>query len=339
MVIADPVGMSCRRGLHTGVQVSILAPIGGPPPANPSEVETVRSLRSTPVLASVALVAAVVARPAGAAAQDPPSPSCAVVSPAEVNAIFAGTDLAFGDNSARYYCTFRGTFDLTISVMTDTDLAAAVAGFGEGEFVTVAGAPAWWQESSGNFAVEAKDSVVFMNGWKAGATDAETQARLAALAALVAPRIPPGPDAAAAAELSALLPPSVAADMVTAVPGWFIVPIGDTSTPERLALQGLLASAGRTTADLVLVGGSDGVDGVVYLAKVPGIDPSALLLLLLGTLLPGAMTAPISVVDIDGHQVVRVGTEPPMAAFVRGDAVVYASGSDAFVLSVLAPAS
>jgi hypothetical protein len=299
----------------------------------------VHPLRTCSLVAFV-VANAVAAVPAGAVAQEPATvPSCAVVSPAEVNAIFLGTDLAFGDNSARYYCTFRGSFDLTLSVMTDTDLAAAVAGFGEGEFLTVAGAPAWWQESSGNFAIGANGSVVFMNGWKAGATDAETQSRMAALAALVAPRIPPGPDAAVAAELAALLPPSVTPDMVAAVPGWFIVPIGDASTPERLALQGLLASAGRTTADLVLVGGSDGVDGGAYLAKVPGVDPSALLLLLLGALLPGAMTAPISVVDIDGHQVVRVGTEPPVAAFVRGDAVVYASGSDAFVQSLLAPAS
>lgn len=287
------------------------------------------------VLLLIALLACGTAGPA--AAQGPAAgPSCAVVSVEEVNAIFGGADLGLEDNSARYYCSFDGSFDLTISVMTDTDLAAGTTGFGDGVAVTVGGAPAWWQESSGNLAVAANRSVVFMNGWGSADTSEEMLALLSELGALIAPRIPPGPDPALAAQLEALLPPSVPRESAVAVPGWYLLP-PDAGTPEVLALQGLLASQGRSSADLVLVAGSDDAGGSAFVAAVPGLDPSALLMLLLNTILPGAASAPVSIVEIGGRQVTRIETEPPLFGFVSGDAVVYATGSDAFVASVIGP--
>jgi len=257
----------------------------------------------------------------------------------EANAIFGGANLVLSDNSAGYYCSFDGGFDLTISVMTDTDLAEGTDGYGEGEAVTVAGNPGWWQEGSGNLAVPANQSVVFMNGWGGGETGAEVLGRLSSLAELIVPRIPPGPDPAVTAQLAALLPPSVAPDTVAAIPGWYLLPFDDVSTPERQALHGLLAAQGRTTADLVLVTGSDGAGGGVYMAAVPGLDPSALVLLLLNAIAPPAAAAPVSTVEIGGRQLTRIETEPPIFALVQGDAAVYASGSEAFVQSLLEPVS
>ncbi|MBX3031475.1 MAG: hypothetical protein KF809_15115 [Chloroflexi bacterium] len=279
----------------------------------------------------------------GVAAQSPAGgPSCAMVTVDEVNAIFLGAGLSYGDNSARYYCTFRGDFDISISVMTSVELDEVTPLYGEGEAVTVAGGPGWYQDSSGNLAVPANRSVVFMNGW--GSPD--TRANMSRLAALIIPRIPPGPDPAVVERLTALLPPVVVPETVGGAPGWYLIPADDVSTPEIEALQGLLASQGRTTADMVLVLGSDGADGSAILAHVPGLDPSALGLLLLNALLPAATTAPVSVVEIGGRQVTRIeieqpffsGTAQPMYAFVIGDAAVYATGSDAFVQSFLGPA-
>ncbi len=297
-----------------------------------------RSLRSAATLSSVAVLAASLATAPGASAQDPGvGPACAMVTADEANAIFTGANLVLADNSSGYYCSFDGAFNLTISVMTDTDLAEGVDGFGEGEAVTVAGGPGWFQESSGNLAVPANRSVVFMNGWGSADTGAEMLALMSGLAELIIPRIPPGPDPAVVEQLTALLPSAVAPDTIAAVPGWYLVPVGDLGTPERQALQGLLATQGRTTTDLVLVTGSDGSGGGVYLAHVPGVDPSALVMLLLNAIMPGAAAAPVSLVDIGGRQVTRIETQPPVFAFVLGDAAVYAFGSEAFVQSLREP--
>ena len=294
-------------------------------------------------IAALSTVAALVVSLTGvivAAAQGPAAGrSCAVVTADEVNAIFSGANLTLDEDSvgAGYYCGFRGGFDLTISVIPETDLEETKADFGEGEDMTVAGRPGWWQESSGNLAVAANGSVLFMNGWDSAETDGEKVALLSRLAELIVPRIPTGADSAVAARLTGLLPPEIAPDAISVIPGWYVLRVDDASTPERKALRDLLASQGRTTADLVFVFGSDGAGGSAIMTEVPGLDTSALLPLLLDAVIPAAAIAPVATVEIGGRQVTRIETEPPIFAFVSGDAVVFANGSDAFVASVIAP--
>jgi hypothetical protein len=272
----------------------------------------------------------------GATAQDPPpGPSCALVSTDEVNAVFSGADLRLDDHSRGWYCSFEGGFTLTMSVMTDTDLATTKADFGGGgEDVTVSGRPAWWQESSGNLAVEADGAVLFMNGWDSAETSEGQFALLAALAGVAVGRIPPPPDPDVVARLRALVR-TAAADPdleVPVVPGWYLVGMADAVTPEMQALLDLLATQGRSASDLVLVAGSSAVDASMIVAEATGFDGATLLLPLLYAASPTAVGAPVTSVEIAGKQVTRVETQPtPTYAIASGPTAVYATGPDAFL--------
>jgi hypothetical protein len=210
----------------------------------------VRISRATRALsAGTILLTALALAPAAAAQGEGSEPTCALVSAEEVSAI-TGTQLPLNDNSSGYYCSLGGESELTISLLPETELEPTKADFsGGGEDLTVAGLPAWWQDSSGNFLVAANGSVLFLNGWHIAETDADKVARLTAIAELIVPRIPPAASPEVAARLTGLVPTTIGSEAldVSVIPGWYLLGTPDAGRPELQAIHDLLAAQEQVT--------------------------------------------------------------------------------------------
>jgi hypothetical protein len=286
------------------------------------------------VSASFAIAALLALAPLVAAQEDTPEPMCALTSADEVSAV-AGAPFTLNENSSAFYCSL-GSDPLTISLVPETELEPMKADFGGGgEDLTVAGLPAWWQESSGNFLVAANGSVLFLNGWHVAETAADKVAILTALAELIVPRVPPPADPEVAARLTSLIPATIGTEAVDVfiVPGWYLVGTAATSRPEAQTLHDLLAGQGMSSADLVLAAGTASSGSSAVLATVPGLDAASLRTPLLSAIVPTAGTAASSTVELGGKQVTRIETEPVTHAYASGDAVALAYGSDDFLTS------
>jgi hypothetical protein len=293
---------------------------------------TIRITRA--VSAGLAVVALLGLAPLVAAQEDAPEPTCALASADEVSAI-VGAQLTLNENSSAFYCSL-GSDPLTISLLPETELEPMKADFsGGGEDLTVAGQPAWWQESSGNFLVAANGSVLFLNGWYVAETAADKLAFLTALAELILPRIPPPADPGVAASLTALIPTTIGTEAVdvSIVPGWYLVGTAAASRPEAQALLDLLAAEGMSSGDLVFAGGTASSGSSAIVATVPGLEATTLLTPLLSALVPAAGTAATSTVELGGKQVTRIETEPVIHAYASGEAVALANGPDDFLAS------
>ncbi len=250
-----------------------------------------------------------------------------------------GYQIALNENSGGYYCSLGGDSALTISLLPETELEPMKADFsGGGEDLTVAGHPAWWQDSSGNFLVAANGSVLFLNGWYIAETSAEKVALLTSLAELIVPRVPPAADPDVAARLTSLIPATIGTEAVdvSVIPGWYLVGVGDGSRPETQALHDLLAAQGMSSADLVFAAGTVSSGSGAFVATVPGMDASTLLTPLLSALVPAAATAPVSTVELGGKQVTRFEVEPTIHAYASGDIAAYANGPDDFLAAFFA---
>jgi hypothetical protein len=283
----------------------------------------------------IALVAAATLAPVVAAQDEPPEPSCALVSADEVSAV-VGAQYTLNDNSGAYYCSLGGPSDLTISLLPETELEPMKADFsGGGEDLSVAGQPAWYQDSSGNFLVAANGSVLFLNGWSIAETSAETRALLTAIAELIAPRVPPPADPDVAARLTSLIPPSIGTEAleVSVIPGWFLIGPGNGSRPEVQTVLDLLAAEGMDPTDVVFAVGAADSGNSAIVASVPGLDASTLLTPLLSAIVPAAGTALVSTVELGGKQVTRIEIEPNVNGYASGDIVAYANGPDDFLAS------
>jgi hypothetical protein len=299
-------------------------------------------MRTTPitraVASAIALLMTAVLAPVAVAQVEATQPTCALVSVDEV-ATVVGAPIALNDNSAGYYCSLGDDSALTISLLPETELDPMKADFsGGGEDLTVAGHPAWWQESSGNFLVAVSGSVLFLNGWSIAETAADKLARLTALAERIIPRVPPAADPGMVGRLKALLPGTIGGEAVdvSVIPGWYLLGTEGASRPEVQAVLDLLAAEGRSATDLVFVAASASTGSSAIVASVPGMDGSTLLTPLLSTLVPAAGTAPISTVELGGKQVTRVQIEPVIDAYASGDTVAYANGPDDFLTAFFA---
>ena len=290
------------------------------------------------VSAGIAFVATLALSAVAAAQGEAPVPTCALASADEVSTVL-GSQIALNENSGGYYCSLGGDSALTISLVPETELEPMKADFGGGgEDLTVAGQPAWWQESSGNFLVAANGSVLFLNGWSIAETAADKLALLTSLAELIVPRVPPAANPDVAARLKALIPSTFGTEAVdvSVIPGWYLVGVEDGSRPEAQAFLDLLAAQGMDAADLVVAAGTASSGSSAILAAVPGLDASTLLTPLLSALVPAAATAPVSTVELGGKQATRIELEPVIHAYASGDIAAYANGPDDFLASFFA---
>jgi hypothetical protein len=288
--------------------------------------------------AGLTVVAALALAPVAAAQGEPPAPNCALVSVDEVNTVL-GAQLTFNDNSSGYYCSIGAEAHLTISLLPETELEQMKADLsGGGEDVTVAGHPAWYQDSSGNFLVATNGSVLFFNGWSIAETSAEKLALMTALAELIVPRVPAGADPDVAARLTALLPATIGTEAVdvSIIPGWYLLGTDVAIRPEAQTVIDLLGTQGKATADLVVVAGVADSGSSAIVATVPGLEASTLLGPLFSAIVPTASTAPVSTVELGGKQVTRFELEPVIHAYASGDVAAYANGPDDFLASFFA---
>jgi hypothetical protein len=282
------------------------------------------------LIAGTAIVTLFGLAPVAAAQTEATAPTCALVSADEVSSV-VGAAIALNENSSGYYCSLGEGSALTISLVPETELEEMKADFGGGgEDVTVAGHPAWWQESSGNYLVAANGSVLFLKGWGIAETAADKLTHLTAVAELILPRVPASADPDLAARLNGLMPATIGGEAldVEIIPGWYVIGTADASRPEMKAVHDLLAAQGRSSADLVVVAGAASSGSSAIVMSAPGLDGSTLLIPLLAALLPAADTAPASTVELGGKQVTRVEVEPVLYAYASGDLVAYASGPD-----------
>jgi hypothetical protein len=283
-----------------------------------SRLPVLRAILGAVLIGTIASVPGAVAQGLG--------PTCALTTPDEANAVFAGAGLGYNDNSSAYYCSFGGTFDLVVSLQAETSFAEHKAQFPEGGTdVTVAGLPGWWREGGGSLGVAANGSILHLNGWGSSDDSAAQLAMLSALAERIIPRVPAPADPATVATLRANVP--AGAD-VSVVPGWSLV--GSLAgLPAGQALTDLLAAQGRTPEDLALVVAMIG-DGMGVVASVPGVDGAALTPALLGAIVPGIADASSSIVELSGREVTRFAVDPPFHAAASGDLVGIATGPDPF---------
>ena len=179
-----------------------------------------------------------------AAQSEATEPTCALVSADEV-ATIVGAPLPLNENSSGYYCSLGGDSALTISILPETELEPMKADFsGGGEDVTVAGHPAWWQESSGKLPrFGERFRPVPERLVHRGRPPISSRARRS-LAELIVQRVPPAADPDVAARLKTLIPATIGSEAldVSVIPGGrrqrHREPAGDAGRPRLPAAPG-----------------------------------------------------------------------------------------------------
>jgi hypothetical protein len=280
-----------------------------------------RSRRAVAALVAVPLLLASLSAAPAAIAQG----ECSLLSAEEANTNLGTTDLVLSQGSSGS-CTFTGAVYLNVGITIGQTFEQIKNENPGGEDLTVAGFPAYLRADSSQLAVDLGDRLASVFAYGSGVT--VPRDGMIAIAELVVPRLPAGPDPAEVARLEALIPDTIAGQPVTTqtLPGDMLFGFADQASPAMVALNEELAAQGKSAADvLFVIGQTDDPDDDygAFGILIRGADASRLIEPLFRGLSTSEEEPTFTPGQIAGRNVITIEgtTEGKVTALAIGDAI------------------